>query len=154
MAALLAIEELGAHLIAQGITSPYASAPGALPSLWLNPRDGAPLPRDGEPGTITLVEITIASDHDLAPWVEISFIATIARYRTERYAQLAQRQLRDLIAPRDQLEGRKQWQMGALPVMRSKVFRPDQPVEASSVAYTRSQAFQFDCARSALAGTP
>lgn len=160
---LLVAEELQTFLVAQGIgTLPTAASadPQALPTVWLDPRDGAPQPRqrsDGqylEPATITIRETVNASEWELEPWVEETFVDVVIRARSNRTGKLLHRQIRDLLAPRGELGGRKDWDMNDLHVEQSQVWRGDQPVSQDPVSYDRIASFRFLARRTALAGTP
>lgn len=158
MPELLVAEQLSDYLIAQGLVAAVESAPTmALPSVWINPRDdGAPQPRAGEATTVTLVTVSTGRAPN-APWCQLDVVDVVIRATDERAGQLLGRQVADLLAPLDQLGGRKQWTMGDLLVERSDVFRPAQPIRLSQGTgrtYDTAQAFQFFCRRKALAGTP
>lgn len=144
-------EELSAHLVAQNlVTADRANPTAAKPSVWLNPRAGAPQPRPPELVTVTLIEKRVPSRVDMDPWMATFWVWVVVRAGEERDAILLQRTFLDLLSPRDQLHGRQLWQCNTLPVQRSVVCSEDQPAGQDETSYTRTQAFRFDCWRSDL----
>ncbi len=161
MADLVVIEELQTYLIAQGIGQhPNAAVSLTLPSIWTLPRDGAPLPREGENATITLRDQVIRGAGPLEAWIDEAFVDVIVRARQAGAGKLLQRRIKDLIVPFDAHGGRKQWMMGALLVEQSREWRGDQELpQRQSVAesdrhltYDRVASFTFRCRRKILAG--
>lgn len=161
---LILVEELQAYLVAQGIgqlPDPAAHPPSlTLPSVWLLPRDGAPLPRAGENVTITIRDPNLTGPSDLEAWIEESFIDIIVRSRQAGAGKLVQRSIRKLIIPFDSHGGRKQWMMNSLLVEQSMMWRGDQELPQrqsiaegdSHLTYDRIQSFRFRCRRKILAG--
>lgn len=158
MAELYVLEELKAFLIASGIGQAQDATPSlTVPSIWLNPRDGAPAPRRApnggaylEAATITLVDTNTTGPPDLEAWIEETFVDITVRSRTAAPGKLLQRQIRGLLAPIGDLYGRKNWTMGGLLIEYSTLWRGDQPVDADDVSYRRVQGFRFGVRRSAL----
>lgn len=150
-------EELRAYLLAQGVVQAQDAAPSTvLPSVWLDPRDGAPLPRTGEDITVTLRDTLLAAPGQMQAWIEVAFIDVIVRARKEPAGKLVQRQIRNLMHPVSAHGGRYQWTMGSLLVAYSTVWRGDQklPVVGDAVTFDRVQSFQIACRRQSLAGQP
>lgn len=158
MPELILIEQLRAYLIAQGAVQAQSASPStSVPSIWLDPREGAPEPRDGENVTVTLVDMMLAGPQGLDAWMEDTFVDVIIRARTKSPAVLAHRVIRNLICPINDHAGRKLWLMGDLLVERSTMWRPEQPVtfqQPELRTYTRTAGYRFECRRKALAGLP
>lgn len=158
MPELILIEELRAYLLAQGVVQAQNTAPStSVPSIWLDPREGAPEPRQGENVTVTLVDMMLAGPNGLDAWMEDTFVDVIVRSRTKSPGVLTHRVIRNLLAPIADHAGRKHWTMGSLLVERSTMWRPEQPVvfqDQQLRTYTRTAAYRFECRRQALAGTP
>ncbi len=165
MADLDVLTELKTYLIAQGVAQRFdndgSPAPSlALPSIVLMPRKGAPLPRDGENITITLNDTMLRSPSPLEPWVQEAFVDVIVRSRQPAPGKVLQRAIGALIAPWDQVGGRKGWMMGALLVEQSMMWRGDQPLPQRQAigesdphaTYDRVASYRFLCRRKVLAG--
>lgn len=148
MADLIVIEQMRAHLIAQGLVRAWETD-GAAPPCILDPRDGAPEPVDPDLSTVTLVQtlhvpVEIMEQRYLAePVVDV-----IVRSRTSPRAVLLQRSIRGVLADR------RLFEMGDLLVERSLVWREDQQLDADERCYTRVQSFRLLCRIKALAGLP
>jgi hypothetical protein len=168
MADLYVLEELRDYLVGQGVGQvPAASSSVVLPSIWLDPRDGAPEPRDGENITITLRDTMLAAAGELEAWIEEAFIDVIVRSRTAAPGKLVQRSIRNLIHPITAHGGRFNWTMNNLLVEYSTMWRADQklspPNDTASASggtvyehptFDRVQSFRFGARRKALAGLP
>lgn len=161
MADLVVIEEFAALLVTQGIGQvASATVSTSLPSIWLSPRDGAPLPRDGENATITLSDTLLRVPSSLEQWMEDAFVDVIVRARSAPAGKLIQRRIHDLIVPYASSGGQKQWMMNNLLVEISDEWRGDQPLpqrqdvrEADPhISVDRVQSFRFSCRRKILAG--
>lgn len=161
MAELILLEQLHAYLIAQGVgQAPNADPSLTVPSIWMAPRDGAKLPRDGENITVTLVDTMLRAPSSLEEWMTETFVDIIVRSRNPTPGKLLQRQIHKLIVPWGSVGGRKMWTMGAILVECSTEWRGDQPLpERQSVltgdphvTYDRVQSFKFDVRRKILAG--
>lgn len=157
MADYQVIDELRSYLITQGIVQAQSATPSTtLPSVWLSPRDGAPLPRDGENVTVTLRDTLLAAPDRLQAWMEVAYIDVITRARKEPSGKLVQRGIRNLLHPISAHGGRFQWTMGSLLVAYSTVWRGEQPLPpvGDAITYDRVQSFQIACRRQSLAGQP
>lgn len=158
MPELILVEELRAYLITEGLVQAPDMTPSlVVPSVWLDPREGAPEPRQGENIAVTLVDTMLSGPPFLEAWLEESFIDVIVRSRQKPAAVLFHRSIRNLLAPISALAGRKHWQMNDLLVERTTIWRPEQPVDVPGDdvrTYTRTAAFRFQVRRKALAGTP
>lgn len=161
MADLILVEELQDYLVSQGVGQLQSAAPSlTVPSVWLMPRDGAPLPRGGENATVTLSDTLLRSPSALEEWMTETFVDVIVRARQAPAGKRLQRSIHDLIVPFGASGGRKQWMMGDLLVEISREWRGDQPLpQRESVAakdrhatYDRVQSFVFSCRRKVLAG--
>lgn len=154
------IEELQTYLVAQGVGQLPSAAPSTtVPSIWLQPRDGAPEPRrDGatfvEAATITLSDTALASPQDIEPWVEEAFVDVIVRSRQAPAGKLIHRSIHGLIHPTGAYGGRKLWTMGSLLVEYSTVWTSEQPLGVDEFTYWRKAGYRFGCRRKALAGLP
>lgn len=164
MADLIVIEELRSYLVAQGIavdngSATIASPSTAVPTIWLEPRDGAPEPRNEggtqiENVTITLSETISTPARDMAAWITETFVEVIVKARQNRDAILTQRKIADLIQPGQAYGGRFMWTMGSLLVESSRVWLGDQAFGQNKTCFTRVQSLQIDARRKALAGLP
>lgn len=165
---LLVAQELQSYLIAQGVAQHPDTAPSlTVPSVWTQPRDGAPLPRDDkttkaalENATITIKDPMLTSPSSLEEWIEEAFLDVIVRARQPAMAQLIHRQIRGLIVPFDSSGGRKQWMMNNLLVEYSDQWRMEQELPQlrgvaatdAHVTYDRVASYRFACRRKVLAG--
>lgn len=163
MADLLVVDEFYAYLLAQSVAQrPSVAESLTVPSIWKDPRDGAPEPRrDKTTGNFKeKTTITLRATWSGPPPVpgmeaiEETMVDVIVRAENAATAQLTQRQIRALIAPGDQPYAKRQWTMGALLVEYSSVWRADQPLPVENQLYARVQSFRFGCRRKALAGQP
>jgi hypothetical protein len=161
VADLIVIEELQAYLVAQGVGQLPGAAPSlTLASVWMAPRDGAPLPRDGENATVTLTDTMLRSPSDLEAWMSETFVDVVVRSRQPSPGKLIQRAILGLIVPFGAHGGRKQWMMGNLLVEGSTEWRGDQVLpQMRSIAqtdahltYDRVASYRFSCRRKVLAG--
>lgn len=167
MADLHVIEELQTYLIGQGIGQ-FASATPSLtvPSIWLQPRDGAPLPRGNkttgvvlEHVTIALIDTQIAAPHELEAYLDETYVDIIVRSHQPPDGKLIHRRVRDLLVPIGSFMGRKLWMMNNLLVESSTIWRPEQPLpwppDGRNIdTYDRVAAYRFVSRRKALAGLP
>lgn len=150
---LIVVEELQDYLVAQGVAQQPSDAPSiVIPSVWLAPRDGAPAPRTGENVTITLVDTMLAPAAELEAWIEEAFVDVIVVARQNATAKLTHRVIRDLIHPVEAHGGRFQWQMAALLVEYSTIWRGDQPLYQDNQTYSRVASYRFGARRKVLAG--
>lgn len=161
MADYLVTEELQAYLVAQGIAQlPDASPSTAVPSIWLQPRDGAPEPRRNSAGqfsesaTITLVDTALSPPDQLEAWIEEAFVDVIVRSRQAPAGKLLHRAIRGLIHPTEAHGGRKMWTMGSLLVEYSTLWTAEQPLGSDEYTYWRKAGYRFGARRKALAGQP
>lgn len=157
MAEMHVIDELRAYLIAQGVVQAQTAAPSTvLPSIWLDPRDGARLPREGEDVTVTLRDTLLAAPDRLQAWEEVAYIDVITRARREPAGKLVHRSIRNLLHPIAAHGGRYQWTMGSLLVAYSTVWRGEQklPHDGDAVTYDRVASYQIACRRQSLSGQP
>lgn len=151
MAELFVLEELRAYLISEGVVQAQ-NAPRSLvkPSIWLDPKDGIPIPRDGENMTVTLIDTLLTGPPNLEEWLEEAFIDVRVRSRTAAPGKLLQRQIRGLIAPQGERFGRKHWLMNDLLVEYSTSWRGDQRLPNDEHGWNRVQSFRFGVRRSLL----
>lgn len=157
------VEELKAYLLAQGVGVAPTSATAAktvLPTIWLDPRDGAPQPRWSdrledylEDATITLVDQQL-SGPNLAEeaYLEEAFIDVIVRSRNAAAGKLIHRQIRGLIHPIGALHGKRLWLMNDLLIQVSTIWRSEQKTGATEVDYSRTASYRFQTRRKSLAG--
>ncbi len=158
MPALLVSDELRSYLIAEGVGVAGSSTPGALPTVWLQPRDGALTPRRlgttsefVEPATVTINTVGQTVPQTGAEFVEETIVDIRVRALQHSTAQLLQRRIYDLLV--DSCPGgRELWTMGGLLVQYSRRFRGDQFVSADADSYERVQSILFGCRRESLAG--
>ena len=165
---LWVLDEMRAYLIAQGVVQSNNLAPSlVLPSIWLNPRDGAPEPRNtldanGNPTdvpaenvTVTLVDTRESSPpaYRFGEFLAETFVDVIVRARKHPQAKLAQRNIHTAMHPRTVNGPRHGWLMGTLDVEYSMRFRADQahPMTDDDT-YARTQTFLIAARRKALAG--
>lgn len=164
MADVHVIDELRSYLIAQGVCVAQTAkdAPATLlPTIWLNPRPGAPHPRqktDGtwqEDATITLVDMLLGPPiGELDAYLEEAFIKVVVSARQLPLAKMIHRQIRGLIHPVGATHGRQLWTMNTLLVEYSTIWRGEQPVTETDSAWSRDCGYRFGCRRKALAGLP
>lgn len=158
MAEIFVVEELRDYLISEGLAQGQDQTPSlTVPSIWLNPRDGAPAPRREKKGgdyletaTITLVDTNTTGPPELEAWLEETFVDVTVRSRTAAPGKLLQRQIRGLLTPIGELYGRKNWIMNRLLVEYSTLWRGDQALDADETSYRRVQSFRFGVRRLAL----
>lgn len=163
------IEELQSYLIAQGIgQAPSATPSATIPSIWIQPRDGARLP--GKPRaaftpaqskvettTVTLIDTQTGSPMNgaLEAYLDESFIDIIVRCKTAAPGKLVHRTIRGLITPIGSLNGKHNWTMSNVLVEYSTAWRAEQPLPADPNAdvqtYDRVASYRFGVRRSALA---
>jgi hypothetical protein len=155
---LIAVEELRAYLLAEGIGQDNNTRSGALPSVWVGPRQGAPEPdvRAGEEATITLIDAQLRSPSSMESWMEEAFIDVIVRAKNAGQAKLIHRTIRARLHPDNAPGGRKQWMMGGLLVENSMQWRGEQPLPqpADSQSYGRVQGFCITARVKSLNGEP
>jgi hypothetical protein len=163
------VEELQTYLIAQGIgQSPSATPSATIPSIWIQPRDGARLP--GKPRaaftpaqskvettTVTLIDTQTGSPMNgaLEAYLDESFIDIIVRCKTAAPGKLVHRTIRGLITPIGSLNGKHNWTMGSVTVEYSTAWRAEQPLPADPDSdvqtYDRVASYRFGVRRTALA---
>ena len=154
MADLIVIEQLQAFLVAQGVAQlPGEAASDTVPSVWVQPRDGAPAPRTLDETTITLVDSLLAPAATLEAWIEEAFVDVIVVNRLAAKAKLTHRVIRDLLHPIAAHGGRTNWQMGALLVEYSTIWIGEQPLYQGKDFYSRKASYRIGCRRHVLAGT-
>lgn len=151
--ALIVVEELHAYLITQGVAqAPDAVPSETVPSVFLQPRQDAPTPREGENQTVTLVDTNLSGPPGVEAWLQDCFIDIIVRSRNDAEGKLLHRAIHGLLAPIGQLGGRKHWRMNELLVQESRMWRQERPMPTveNGLTYDRAASFQFRCARSDL----
>lgn len=167
----LVAQELQSYLVAEGVAQLPAEAPSlTIPSIWLQPRGGAPLPRNldknagrwvGET-TITINDPMLGSPSNLEEWMEESFIDILVRATQSATAQLTHRSIRGLLVPIGSSGGKKMWMMNNLLVEMSDEWRKEQEVaqlrslgeKDPHATYDRVASYRFQCRRKSLAGQP
>lgn len=161
MADLILIEQFRDYLVTQGVASMPDDVDPSTPTVWLEPRDGAPQPRRDastdallEAATITLNDTQLGSPNVLEAWLEEAFVDVIVVASHSRVCKLLHRTIRDLIHPIEAHGGRKMWTMGVLQVEQSTIWRPEQSLYQDAKTYSRVASYRFECRRKALAGTP
>jgi hypothetical protein len=164
MAELILVEELQDYLVTAGVGQLPSEDPSlTVPSIWLQPRDGAPEPRResesegaafSEDATITLVDTMLGPPQALEAWIEEAFVDIVVRSRKASTGKLIHRAIRGLIHPNDAHGGRKMWEMNNLLVEYSTIWTSEQPVVADEFTFTRKAGYRFGCRRKVLAGEP
>lgn len=119
-------QELRVHLIAQGIVRDPDVA-GALPPLWLSPRDGMPGPNEGDPPTAAPVVLAAYRVAGIPPRPWEGYI------RNEgvdiQFRSMTVPAILDLSEKiRREVSDRNLWQMGAILVQRSRLYSDLQPI--------------------------
>jgi hypothetical protein len=162
------VEELQTYLVAQGVGPLPNSAPSsAIPSIWIQPRDGARLP--GKPrgsysaeaakvetATITLVDTQLGSPigNGLEAYIDEAFVDVIVRSKTAAPGKLIHRTIRGLLHPAGDLFGRKGWLMNQAHVEYSNIWRAEQPLpmalDADVQTYDRVASYRFGVRRANL----
>lgn len=152
---LIVVEQLRDYLITEGVANGDMDTPSlTLPSIWLMPRDGAPLPREGETMTLTLHDTNLNGPPGVEAWLEDTFIDIIIRAKNAGEAKLLHRSIKSLLHPIGvRPSGKQHWTMNELPVLYSATWRGEQPLPRSEdgKTYDRIASFRFRCARSDLA---
>jgi hypothetical protein len=154
----IVVEQLQAFLVAEGVAQlPGAEPSGAKPSVWLQPRQGAAMPRTEngnwlETQTITLNDAQLNGPPGQEAWLEDTFVNVTVRSRNASEGKLLHRAIRGLIHPIGKLAGRKNWTMHELHVLDSSIWRNEQPLPPvqDGLTYDRVASFRFRCARSDL----
>lgn len=159
MADLFVVTELKAYLIAQAVGQAFDTAVSlTVPSIQVDTADGAPLPRTGEGGTVTLVDTKLAAAATLEAWIQETFVDIIVRHRHPLACRQIHRAIYDLLVPNDSNGGRKIWFMNDLLVEYSTGWRGEQPLpyptEGQTDVVSRVASYRFGCRRKSLAGTP
>lgn len=159
MADLFVPIELRIYLIAQGVGQLPSAAPSqTLPSIHVDPQDGAPLPRAGEAGTVSLIDTALRSPSSLEPWMEETYVDVIVRHRSPSTCRLIHRSIRGLLIGPSDVGGKKLWTMGSLLVETSTDWRPEQPLpfadDGDTDVASRVASYRFCCRRKALQGQP
>lgn len=159
MPKLIVVEQLQQYLVEQGVAQlPAADPSTALPSIWLQPRQGAAMPRtsDGEwleTQTVTLNDTNQTGPPSMEAWLEDTFIDITVRSKNAGEGKLLLRTIRALLHPIGVLSGRKGWTMHELPLLYSNIWRQEQPLPPveNGLTYDRVASFRFRCARSIIA---
>jgi hypothetical protein len=138
MADLIPAEEIRSYLVGLGVVQAQDAPPSVLhPSIWLNPRDEAPEPREGED-----VAVTVFSEAEIPrDWYE-GFLQErifdfVVRSRKKVEGELVQRAIRAAF------EEKKGVMFGQLRIEWSKLFRGEQPVTSDETSYTSIQSFRI-----------
>lgn len=163
------IEELRAYLVAQGAAVDYNTPSLTIPSVLIDPVDGAPAPRKGrETATVTLRDTMLSgpTGRGAEAWLEEAFIDVVVRASSAPAAKLVHRQIRGLLHPIGDLQGRKGWTMGGLLVELSTIWRGEQPLDVAVEqlagtgprverdGWARVASYRFEVRRTVLAGAP
>lgn len=154
----IVVEQLQAFLVAQGIAQlPGTEPPGAKPSIWTMPRQGAAMPRTQNGEWLELQTITLNDAHLQGPpnqeaWLKDTFIDVIVRAKNAGEGKLTLRGIENLLHPVGKYAGRANWIMGELRVLHSKIWRSEQPLPPveNGLTYDRVASFRIQCARSDL----
>jgi hypothetical protein len=159
--AQIVVEQLQAYLVAQGIGQLPSSEPSlTVPSVWTQPRQGAPMPRKPKTGgdwleraTVTLNDPQVTGPPGIAAWLEDTFVDVTVRSVNAGEGKLLHRTIAGILVPIGKVEGRKHWQMGGLLVQESRIWRREQalPSIEGGETYDRVASYIFRCARSDLA---
>lgn len=153
MADLIVVEELHSFLVAEGVgQAPDAAASQTVPSIWVQPREGAPRPRQGEKTTVTITDTLLNGPPGLEPWLEDAFVDIVVRSTSDATCRLLHRTIKGLLHPQGAVGGRKNWTMGALRVLWSRTWKGEQPLPPidGAVTFDRVSSFRITCARSDL----
>lgn len=159
MADLSVVDELRDYLIAQAVVQAQDATPSlTIPSVWISPLDGIPLPRAGENQTVTLRDTRLQPASTLEAWIEETFIDVVVRSRSEPEGTFLHRAIRGLLISASDAAGMKRmWRMAALyPVEYSGEWRGEQPLPAPTdrdvTTYDRIASYRFGVRRKVLAG--
>jgi hypothetical protein len=140
------LENLRAYLATQGVVRSPRTA-GSLPPLWVAPRFGCPAPgqTDGlqtvEVGTDLVAAINPATDIPPARyegWLRKNHIELIIRARIVPLALSFEN------AVRANINDRRGWIMGSVPIIESLLFRGLQPLGSDNLGYTFVCEYQFE----------
>ena len=137
------LEHMRDSLVAQGVVRAPRTV-GALPPMWLEPRDGTPAPGEGQNATEIGADVVLGAFRvaGIAPRpyegsVRVDGVDIWIRSRTYPLASTVEDQLRTA------LNDKRHWVMGALLVNESIIFRDMAPVERNAQAYTFSVSYLF-----------
>jgi len=162
------IEELQTYLVAQGVGQlPNATPSAVLPSIWIQPRDGARLPGKArgsytaqqakvETTTVTLIDTQTGSPMNgaLEAYLDETFIDIIVRSSTAAPGKLVHRGIRGLLHPTGSLNGKHGWQMNSVLVEYSNIWRAEQPLpfvyDGDTQTYDRVAAYRLGVRRTNL----
>lgn len=162
------VEELQTYLVSQGVGQLPNAAPSAtVPSIWIQPRDGARLPGKprGQYGadaakvettTITVVDTQTGSPMNggLEAYIDEAFIDIIVRSKTAAPGKLVHRTIRGLLHPAGDLYGKQGWQMNSIFVEYSNIWRAEQvlpqPTDAEVQTYDRVASYRIGARRANL----
>jgi hypothetical protein len=154
----IVVEQLQAFLVAEGVAQlPEVPPATTKPSVWLQPRQGAAMPRTEngnwlETETITLNDTQLNGPPGLEAWIEDTFVNVTIRSKNAGEGKLLHRQIRGLLAPVGKLAGRKGWTMAGLKILGSSIWRNEQPLPPidGGLTYDRVASYRIRCARSDL----
>lgn len=159
MGDLSVVDELRDYLIAQAVVQAQDAASSlTIPSVWISPLDGIPLPRTGENQTVTLRDTRLQAAATVEAWIEETFVDVIVRSRSEPEGMFLHRAIRGLLIDQSDAAGMKRmWAMGAIdPVEYSGEWRGEQPLPAAAdrdvTTYDRVASYRLGVRRKVLAG--
>jgi hypothetical protein len=168
MSDLFIVEELQTYLVAQGIGQlPNAAPSSTIPSIWIQPRDGAMLPGKArgtytaaqakvETTTVTLIDTQTSGPMNgaLEAYLDETFIDIIVRSKTAAPGKLVHRGIRGLLHPTGSLNGKHHWTMGSVLVEYSTIWRAEQPLpfvyDGDTQTYDRVAAYRIAVRRTNL----
>lgn len=138
-------EALRIHLVSSSICR-APSVTGALPPLWIEPRNGVPAPGEGgkpsEVGATAVMGLFLSGGITQPPKA-----ATFIRQQNldlwiRTTASPAAATIADSV--RAQIDDKFNWSMGGLTVIHSRVWKELQPIELTEQAFTYVIGFGFE----------
>ena len=155
------IDELLTRLVDDEIVQRWNTTPSAtVPGCVITPIKGAPLPRDGEPATVTLRQSGVSQPNGMDAWLEETAIEVIVRARVAPAGRLIHRMIRGVIHPTGAYPAQTGWQLTSnLFVERSYIWRREQTIppqmnqaegQRDLVTYDTTESYMFAVRRSLL----
>lgn len=145
------LTEFRAHLIAKGIVREPRAA-GPLPVMWIEPRDGTPAPGDmeGTEDSPTAVLGVFRSGGLPPAWVEQRYVVrptidVVLRTKTAKLRdEIGQAIEEEILGSGGGGEIKMEWQMGAMTIIQSSLWRALQPLGADEDGFTAVVSFAFE----------
>jgi hypothetical protein len=145
------LTEFRAHLISKSIVRDPRTA-GSEPVMWIEPRDGVPAPGEME-GTENSDEAVLGvfrSGGFPPTWIEQRYVQrptidVVLRTRTAKIRdEIGQAIEEEILGSGGGGEIKMEWQMGAMTVIQSSLWRALQPLGSDQDGFTATVSFLFE----------